>query len=219
MSKPTITLENQQLPIQNIFCIGRNYAKHIEELNNETPTEPLVFLKPTSALAQKDDPITLPAFSNSVHYEAELVIYIAKDARNITSDEALAVIGGYGVGLDLTARDLQDIIKKKGEPWTKCKGFPAAAIVSDFINADKIENPKDIQFTFTQNGTLKQDGNSKMMLYTIAEIISYLSHVYGLSAGDLVYTGTPEGVGQLAAGDTLNLTLENLITADFKIEK
>ncbi len=217
MSKPTITLENQQLPIQNIFCIGRNYAKHIEELNNETPTEPLVFLKPTSALAQKGDSITLPAFSNSVHYEAELVIYIAKGARNLTSEEALSVIGGYGVGLDLTARDLQDIIKKKGEPWTKCKGFPAAAIVSDFIPVDKIQDPKDIQFTFTQNGKLKQDGNSKMMLYPIAEIISYLSNVYGLSAGDLIYTGTPEGVGQLAAGDRLNLTLKDFISTDFLI--
>lgn len=219
MSKPMITLENKQLPIQNIFCIGRNYSKHIEELKNETPTEPLVFLKPTSALAQKNDTITLPAFSNSVHYEAELVIYIAKDARNLTVDEALSIIGGYGVGLDLTARDLQDVIKKKGEPWTKCKGFPAAAIVSDFIGVDKIQDPKNIQFTFTQNGTLKQDGNSKMMLYPIAEIISYLSSIYGLSEGDLIYTGTPEGVGQLAAGDKLSLTLENFITADFTISK
>lgn len=218
MSKSMITLENKQLPIQNIFCIGRNYAKHIAELNNETPTEPLVFLKPTSALAQKNDTITLPAFSNSVHYEAELVIYIAKDARNITVDEALSIIGGYGVGLDLTARDLQDVIKKRGEPWTKCKGFPAAAIVSDFISANKIQDPKNIQFSFIQNGILKQDGNSKMMLYPIAEIISYLSTVYGLSEGDLIYTGTPEGVGELNAGDQLNLTLENFISADFSIE-
>lgn len=217
MSNPMITLENQQLPVQNIFCIGRNYAKHIEELNNETPTEPLVFLKPTSALTQKGELITLPAFSNAVHYEAELVIYIAQDARNLTPDEALSVIGGYGVGLDLTARDLQDIIKKKGEPWTKCKGFPSAAIVSEFISADRIQDPKNIQFTFTQNNLLKQDGNSKMMLYPIAEIISYLSTVYGLSKGDLIYTGTPEGVGALAAGDQLNLTLEDLITADFTI--
>lgn len=219
MSQPMIILENEQCPIQNIFCIGRNYAKHIEELNNETPTEPLVFLKPTSALAQKEDVITLPAFSNSVHYEAELVIYIDKSARNLSIDEALSVIGGYGVGLDLTARDLQDVIKKKGEPWTKCKGFPAAAIVSDFISAEKIQDPKNIQFTFTQNGVLKQDGNSKMMLYPIAEIISYLSTVYGLSKGDLIYTGTPEGVGELAAADTLNLTLENFISADFEVSK
>lgn len=219
MSKPTITLENKQLPIQNIFCIGRNYAKHIEELNNETPTEPLVFLKPTSALAQKGDTITLPAFSNSVHYEAELVIYIAQDARNLSTNEALSVIGGYGVGLDLTARDLQDVIKKRGEPWTKCKGFPAAAIVSDFVQANKIEDPKNINFTFTKNDTLKQDGNSKMMLYPIAEIISYLSTVYGLSEGDLIYTGTPEGVGELNAGDKLHLTLEGFITAEFLVAK
>ena len=218
MARKIITLDHQELPIQNIFCIGRNYAKHIEELNNETPLEPLVFLKPTSALAQAGDTITLPAFSNSVHYEAELVLYIDQDARNLAPSEALSVVGGYAVGLDLTARDLQDTIKSKGEPWTKCKGFPGAAIVSDFISADKIDNAEDISFTFTQNGALKQNGNTSMMLYPIAEIVSYLSQVYGLSEGDLIYTGTPEGVGKLATGDVLKLTLEDLVDADFKID-
>lgn len=218
MARKIITLDHQELPIQNIFCIGRNYAKHIEELNNETPLEPLVFLKPTSALAQAGDTITLPAFSNSVHYEAELVLYIDQDARNLAPSEALSVVGGYAVGLDLTARDLQDTIKSKGEPWTKCKGFPGAAIVSDFISADKIDNAEDISFTFTQNGALKQNGNTSMMLYPIAEIVSYLSQVYGLSEGDLIYTGTPEGVGKLATGDVLKLTLEDLVDVDFKID-
>ena len=218
MARKIITLDHQELPIQNIFCIGRNYAKHIEELNNETPLEPLVFLKPTSALAQAGDTITLPAFSNSVHYEAELILYIDQDARNLAPSEALSVVGGYAVGLDLTARDLQDTIKSKGEPWTKCKGFPGAAIVSDFISADKIDNAEDISFTFTQNGALKQNGNTSMMLYPIAEIVSYLSQVYGLSEGDLIYTGTPEGVGKLATGDVLKLTLEDLVDADFKID-
>ena len=218
MARRIITLDHQELPIQNIFCIGRNYAKHIEELNNETPVEPLVFLKPTSALAQADDTITLPEFSNSVHYEAELVLYIDQDARNLAPSEALSVVGGYAIGLDLTARDLQDQIKSKGEPWTKCKGFPGAAIVSDFISADKIDNAEDISFTFTQNGVLKQNGNTSMMLYPIAEIVSYLSQVYGLSEGDLIYTGTPEGVGELSTGDALKLTLEDLIDADFKID-
>lgn len=218
MARKIITLDHQELPIQNIFCIGRNYAKHIEELNNETPLEPLVFLKPTSALAQAGDTITLPAFSNSVHYEAELVLYIDQDARNLAPSEALSVVGGYAVGLDLTARDLQDKIKSKGEPWTKCKGFPGAAIVSDFISADKIDNAEDISFTFTQNDALKQNGNTSMMLYPIAEIVSYLSQVYGLSEGDLIYTGTPEGVGKLATGDVLKLTLEDLVDVDFKID-
>lgn len=217
MKRAEITIEGSNFPIQNIFCIGRNYAKHIAELNNATPTEPLVFLKPTSALAVEGDLITLPSFSDAIHYEAELVIYIKEDAKNLSEESALSVIGGYGVGLDLTARDLQDQIKERGEPWTKCKGFPGAAIVSTFISADKIKDPTDITFTFKQNGELKQNGNSKMMLYPIAEIIAYLSTIYGLSKGDIIYTGTPEGVGKLAPGDQLSLTLEDQITANFKV--
>lgn len=217
MSYPYIMLDGEDAPIQNIFCIGRNYAKHIAELNNATPTEPLVFLKPTSALTKKGEVITLPDYSDDLHYEAEIVIYIQQSARNLTPEDALSVIGGYGVGLDLTARDVQDVIKQKGEPWTKCKGFPSAAIVSDFISADQVKDPANIHFTFTQNGVLKQDGNSNMMLYPIAEIISYLSRIYGLSKGDLIYTGTPEGVGKLSAGDKLHLTLEKRISADFEI--
>lgn len=124
-----IMLEKNAKEIENIFCIGRNYAKHIEELNNATPTEPLVFLKPTSALSSYDSIIELPAFSDDIHYETEIVLYIGKSARNVAPEDALALIAGYGVGLDLTARDIQSIIKAKGEPWTKCKGFPSAAIV------------------------------------------------------------------------------------------
>lgn len=217
MLQPHIILEGEKTPVQNIFCIGRNYAKHIAELNNATPTEPLVFLKPTSALSKQGEAIMLPSYSNDLHYEAELVIYIQESARNLSPEEALSIIGGYGVGLDLTARDIQDVIKQKGEPWTKCKGFPSAAIVSDFVAKDKITDPMNIQFTFSQNGTLKQDGNSEMMIYPIAEIISYLSTIYGLSKGDLIYTGTPEGVGKLTEGDKLNLTLKDLITADFEV--
>lgn len=217
MLQPHIVIEGKNTPIQNIFCIGRNYAKHIAELNNATPTEPLVFLKPTSALTKKAEAIHLPPYSQDIHYEAELVLYIKEDARNLSPEDALSIVGAYGVGLDLTARDLQDVIKQKGEPWTKCKGFPSAAIVSDFITAEKIEDPTNIQFTFSQNGVLKQDGNSEMMIYPIAEIISYLSTVYGLSKGDLIYTGTPEGVGRLAEGDKLHLTLEAMISADFEI--
>ncbi len=219
MTAAHILLEGEQKPIQNIFCIGRNYTEHIAELNNATPTEPLVFLKPTSALTKKNEEITLPAFSDSVHYETEIVLYIQEDARNISPEKALSIIGGYGIGLDLTARDVQDIIKQKGEPWTKCKGFPSAAIVSDFIDSHKIRDAKDIQFTFTQNGELKQDGNSSLMIYPIAEIVSYLSSLYGLSKGDLIFTGTPKGVGKLAKGDLLELTLENLIAAEFEISK
>ncbi len=212
-----IMLEKSAKEIENIFCIGRNYAKHIEELNNATPTEPLVFLKPTSALSSYDSIIELPAFSDDIHYETEIVLYIGKSARNVAPEDALALIAGYGVGLDLTARDIQSIIKAKGEPWTKCKGFPSAAIVSPFISADKITDPKNIHFTFSQNGVLKQLGNSELMLYSIAEIISYLSYTYGLTAGDLIFTGTPEGVGKLHSGDQLQMTLEQFIDVSCKI--
>lgn len=204
---PHILLEGTAKPVQNIFCIGRNYAKHIAELNNATPTEPMVFLKPTSALHQEGSPILLPAFSQSVHYEAELVLYIANGARNISEEVALQFIGGFGVGLDLTARDLQTMAKERGEPWTKSKGFPHAATLSPFVASDRLSFEKPIEFTFSQNGKLKQHGKSDMMLYNIAQLVSHLSHIYGLSPGDLIFTGTPEGVGELRDGDQLTLQL------------
>ncbi len=217
MSIPHILLSQAIKPIQNIFCIGRNYAKHIAELNNATPDEPLVFLKPTSALAHCDQPIVLPSFSNDVHYETEIVLYIKKTCTQITKDDALSIIGGYGIGLDLTARDIQSQIKAKGEPWTKCKGFRNAAIVSDFIEPSAIENLENIHFSFKQNGELKQQGESKMMLYSIADIIVYLVETYGLTEGDLIYTGTPEGVGKLNSGDQLEMTLESAIQTTLTI--
>lgn len=204
---PHIILDGEQKPVQNIFCIGRNYADHIAELNNATPTEPMVFLKPTNSLHQEGSPILLPAYSNSVHYETELVLYITNGARNISEDVALQFIGGYGVGLDLTARDVQAVAKERGEPWTKSKGFPHAATVSHFVSSEALSGEQSIEFTFHQNGTKRQHGNTDLMLYGIAELVSYLSHIYGLSPGDLIFTGTPEGVGELQDGDELTLEL------------
>lgn len=219
MTTPHILLNQAIKPVQNIFCIGRNYAKHIAELNNATPSEPLVFLKPTSSLAHCDLPIQLPTFSDDIHYETEIVLYIKENCDHISKEKALSIIGGYGIGLDLTARDIQSQIKAKGEPWTKCKGFRNAAIVSDFVAPSAITNFDNIHFSFKQNGVLKQQGESQLMLYSIADIIVYLVETYGLTEGDLIYTGTPEGVGPLAPGDQLEMTLESVIQTTLTIAK
>lgn len=202
--------------VNNIFCIGRNYVAHIAELKNETPTEPLVFLKPNSSL-QFSGSLKLPEFSQNVHYETELVLQIGTDCDHITLEHAHTLIHAYAVGLDLTARDVQDIAKAKGLPWTKAKGFRGAACVSDFVPANALPNIQDIEFTMKLNGQLRQHGRVNHMIYTIPTLLVELANTYGLRRGDLVFTGTPEGVGQLQSGDVLELDLMGKVRAQFQI--
>lgn len=149
---PNVLLSGQPTAVNTIFCIGRNYVAHIAELGNEKPTEPLVFLKPNACLLGSGAAIRLPEFSQSVHYEAELVLLIGKDAETLTAETALDVVAGYGVGLDLTARDVQQVAKEKGLPWTKAKGFKGAACVSDFVVPSQIPEPQNTSFRFAVNG-------------------------------------------------------------------
>lgn len=205
------------MTVNTIFCIGRNYAEHISELNNEKPTEPVVFLKPNSCLIHNTHKIVLPSFSHNVHYETELVLKIGCDADALNLDNALASISAVAVGLDLTARDVQDVAKNKGLPWTKAKGFKGAACVSDFIAVDAVENLQALEFTLHQNGELKQYGQTAKMIFSIAEILCFLAEIYGLRAGDLIFTGTPAGVGKLNSGDVLDLALQGLVHARFDV--
>lgn len=212
-----IQLDHQPAPVANIFCIGRNYAAHVAELGNAPNEAPLVFLKPTSSLLHAPAAIELPSTSQDIHYETELVLYIGRGGRDITEADALSHIAGYGIGLDLTARDIQDELKKKGHPWTRCKGFPHAACVSAFIPANQVSDPSQLQFTLDVNGERRQHGQTQMMLYSITRIIAELSQTYGLSDGDLIYTGTPEGVGRLHPQDRLTLDLNGLVQAEFTV--
>lgn len=200
-----------------IYCIGRNYAEHIAELNNEKPSEPVVFLKPNSSILPKNQAIVLPAFSQNVHYETELVLQIGRDADALVPHDALSCVSAVAVGLDLTARDVQDTAKNKGLPWTKAKGFKGAACVSDFIDVAALPNLQAARFTMHQNGELKQQGHTADMIFSIAEILCFLAEIYGLRQGDWVFTGTPAGVGQLHRGDVLTLDLQGLVQARFNV--
>ncbi len=187
-----------------ILCIGRNYAKHAQELGNTLPTEPLFFLKPETAIQPKGHPFFIPHFSNDVHYEVELVVKINKPGKHIEEKFAHKYYSEIGLGIDFTARDIQEECKAKGLPWEKAKGFDGSAqISSTFIEKSDLELD-NITFSLNKNGKQVQLGNSSEMIFKFDKIIAYLSKFYSLKIGDLIFTGTPEGVGKVEKGDFLN---------------
>ena len=186
-----------------IICIGRNYINHAKELGNDIPTEPIFFLKPATAIQPKGHPFFIPHFSNDIHYEVELVIKINKAGKHIEEQFSHKYYNQIGLGIDFTARDIQEECKAKGLPWEKAKGFDGSAQISRaFINKEELEL-NNISFILQKNGEQVQIGNSKDMLFSFDKIISYISKFYTLQIGDLIYTGTPEGVGPVKAGDKL----------------
>jgi dihydroneopterin aldolase len=203
--------------VQNIFCIGRNYAAHIAELGNRPSGQPVVFTKPTSAIRQAGEPIVLPAHSSDVHFETELVLLIGKGGRNIARSDALQHVSAVTVGLDLTARDLQTHAKQNGLPWDTGKGFDGAACLSPFVTFDASMPISAFEFTLQINGAQRQHGKISNMLYPVDELIAYLSSIFTLQPGDLIYTGTPEGVGPLKSGDQLQLSLNGQLMSDYAV--
>ncbi|HEX8041116.1 MAG TPA: fumarylacetoacetate hydrolase family protein [Chryseosolibacter sp.] len=202
-----------------IFAIGRNYAEHIRELNNERPEEPVIFTKPDTALLRNNAPFYLPDFSKDVHHEVELVLRICKDGKNIQDKFASKYYDALAVGIDFTARDLQQKAKEKGLPWDIAKGFNGSAPVSDkFIPVTDFKDLKDINFSLTINGGIRQQGNTKLMIFSFDYIISYLSRFFTLRTGDLIFTGTPKGVGPVQAGDTLAAFIENEKLLEFEVK-
>ena len=192
-----------------IICIGRNYVNHAKELGNEIPTEPLFFLKPDTAIQPKGHPFFIPHFSDEIHYEAELVIKINKNGKHIEERFAHTYYSQIGLGIDFTARDIQEECKAKGLPWEKAKGFDGAAQISrSFINKSELDL-NDIYFRLEKNGNIVQVGNSSDMVSNFNKVIAYLSKFYTLKAGDLIYTGTPAGVGKVIAGDILKGFIAN----------
>lgn len=197
------------LPIRNIYCIGRNYAQHAKEMGSPVPSTPLVFLKPLGAICYSGSKISIPTQSNEIHFEGEIVVAISKSGKNIPSDSTEEHIAGYGVGIDLTARDIQALAKKKGHPWSVAKGFDDFAPISEFIPASDIEDEKNMDLKLFQNGFVKQHGNTSEMIFPIPDLIHFLSQIYTLHPGDLIFTGTPEGVGPVQPGDKLEVLLNN----------
>ena len=185
-----------------IICIGRNYAKHIEELENEKPLEPVIFMKPDSSVLLKKHPFVIPPFSNEVHYEVEILVKICKIGKYIDKKFAPKYYKEIGLGLDFTARDLQSKLKEKGLPWEKAKAFDGSAVISEFFSKSNYDLA-NLSFQLFKNNQLVQDGNSKNMLWKIDEIIAYVSQFFTLKIGDVIFTGTPAGVGTVRPKDVL----------------
>ncbi|MBT0652364.1 fumarylacetoacetate hydrolase family protein [Geomobilimonas luticola] len=190
-----------ELPIGKILCIGRNYVGHIKELGNETPAAPVIFMKPATSVIGDGDEIVIPPYSANCHHEAELALLIGTGGKDIPVDKALSHLAGYGVAIDLTLRDVQDELKKKGLPWEIAKGFDTACPLSDFVPASTVADPQQLQIRLTVNGTLRQDGSTSLMIHSVAQIISHISSIFTLEPGDIILTGTPAGVGPLVPGD------------------
>ena len=200
-----------------IICIGRNYAEHAKELNNPLPGKPVFFMKPDSALLINNNPFFLPDFSNEIHYEAEIVLKISRLGKNIQEKFAHRYYNTIGVGIDFTARDLQEVCKKAGHPWEIAKAFDQSAVINRFISIDSIPDRNAINFQLELNGITVQKGNTNDLIFSFDEIISYVSTFVTLKTGDLIFTGTPSGVGPVRTGDHLVASLEGQLMLDFHI--
>jgi 2-keto-4-pentenoate hydratase/2-oxohepta-3-ene-1,7-dioic acid hydratase in catechol pathway len=191
-----------------IICIGRNYAKHIEELKNERPNEPVIFMKPDSAILLKQHPFVIPEFSNDIHHEIELIVKINKVGKYIDTKFAHKYYDEISVGIDFTARDLQNDLKAKGLPWEKAKSFDGSAVIGEFLPKSQFNSLENITFELTNNSKTVQKGNASYMLWKIDELISYVSQYFTLKIGDIIFTGTPEGVAAVKTEDVLEGFLE-----------
>ncbi|MCM4168662.1 putative protein YcgM [Arenibacter antarcticus] len=191
-----------------IICIGRNYVDHIKELNNERPSDPVVFIKPDSAVLPKEQDFYIPEFSQDVHYEVEVLVKIKKVGKHIETDFAHNYYDEIGLGIDFTARDLQSQLKEKGLPWEKAKGFDGAAVVGNWLPKSDFNDLNNLNFQLKKNNEVVQEGNTGLMIWKIDELISYVSRFFMLKKGDIIFTGTPAGVGRVRANDYLTGTLE-----------
>lgn len=201
-----------------IICIGRNYAKHIEELENEKPKNPVIFLKPDSAILTKNQPFFIPPFSNDVHYEVEILVKICKVGKYIDEKFAHKYYDEIGLGIDFTARDIQADCKEKGLPWEKAKAFDGSAVIGNFIGKESISDLNNLNFTLQKNDQIVQNGNTNAMLWKIDELIAYVSQFFTLKKGDVIFTGTPAGVGKVAENDILIGAIENQQFFNVKIK-
>ncbi|HAI36697.1 MAG TPA: 2-hydroxyhepta-2,4-diene-1,7-dioate isomerase, partial [Maribacter sp.] len=192
-----------------IICIGRNYTAHINELENERPEEPVVFIKPDSSVLPKQQDFYIPEFSNDVHYEVEVLVKIKKVGKHISKEFAPTYYDEIGLGIDFTARDLQSKLKEKGLPWEKAKGFDGAAVIGEWLPKTDFENINDLNFTLVKNNEVVQKGNTSLMLWKVDEIIAYVSTFFMLKKGDIIFTGTPAGVGKISPNDYLSGSLED----------
>jgi 5-carboxymethyl-2-hydroxymuconate isomerase len=214
----TVKLEDQKIPVGKIVCIGRNYAEHIKELGNQTPDKPVIFIKPASSLLASGGQVVIPSHSDDCHHEIELAVLIGKKAKDVTAESALAHVSGYAVALDLTLRDVQGQQKAKGLPWEIAKAFDTSCPLSDFVPASQIDDPQKLQLKLTVSGEVRQNGNTRDMMRSIAELIAATSSYFTLEEGDVLLTGTPSGVGRIVSGDRLEASIEQVGVLSVSVE-
>ncbi len=216
MKRIKIKNSTTEFNIGKIVCVGRNYAEHATELGNEIPEKPLIFIKPASAVIYSGETIFYPSFSNEMHHEVELVLLIGKDIKDVTPQDAENAITGYGVGLDMTLRDVQLQLKSKGHPWTIAKCFDTSAVLSEFVLKDDYQLSLNEEIHLSVNDELRQKDKLNKMIFKPAGLVSYISSLMTLNEGDLVFTGTPKGVGKVNKGDVIKAGIENIdeLTAD-----
>ncbi len=202
---------NKEITIGKIVCVGRNYAEHVHELGNVIHEKPVVFLKTVSSIIYSGDSIVYPTFSNEMHHETELVLLIGENIKNADLESAEKAISGYGIGLDMTLRDVQSDLKKKGHPWTIAKCFDTSTVLSEFVEKSSHKLNLDETITLKINGEYRQKDQLKKMLHKPAEVVQYISSLMKLEPGDLIFTGTPKGVSKVEKGDKLEAELEGLV--------
>lgn len=200
------------------FCIGRNYVEHAKELGNEVPDEPVIFMKPKSALLAPNVPFYYPEFTNELHYECELVLRISKNGKYISEASASSFFDAITVGIDFTARDIQNELKKKGLPWEKAKAWDNSAVVGKWKMIDATIDNTNINFSMTKNGDVVQKGNSNQMIHDFNKIIAHISTYFSLNIGDMIFTGTPAGVGEIVVGEELEGFFENESLFKIKVQ-
>lgn len=201
---------DEQVEIGKMVCVGRNYAAHAKELGNDVPEFPIIFLKPASNVIFSGDSVVHPSYSNNLHHEVELVLFIGEDVKNATDEEAEKAIHGYTIGLDMTLRDLQNQFREKGDPWTLAKCFDTAAVLTDVVLKKDYSLKGNENISLSVNGTPRQDSSIANMIFSSVEIVKYISARMTLEKGDLIFTGTPEGVGRVVPGDKIEAQLENV---------
>lgn len=199
----------EKIPVGKIVCVGRNYAEHAKEMKSDIPESPVIFLKPPTAIIANGGRVLIPPISKDVHHEVEMTVLIGEGGKNIPKDRALKHVAGYGIGLDMTLRDVQAEAKKKSLPWTLSKGFDTSAPLSEFVPASSIGDPHNLNIALSVNGSVRQQSNTMHFIFKVDYLIAFISQVILLERGDVLYTGTPEGVAQVVSGDKLEARLTN----------
>ncbi|MBL7961621.1 fumarylacetoacetate hydrolase family protein [bacterium] len=223
MSYICIKKSGEKIAVSKILCVGANYSDHIAEMNPgkpaELPKEPVIFMKPPSAIVHDGENIIFPDVQSELHHEVELIVVIGKDGKNIKAGDADSHILGYGIGLDMTLRDLQAEAKKKGRPWTIAKGFDTSAVISEIAGKNEVNQVKDLPLKLFINETMRQEGRTSKMIFTVSDIIVYLSKFFTLCRGDVIFTGTPKGVGPVQPGDHLRAVLGEYAEVSVSVKK